>query len=214
MFESPTTHAEVERTPWVSEGSPKLAFDLNNIHVKPLAKKHKRGAFVCTNIKIQNYCRNNAAQNHANFMVRVFVACEGDSSNVLGYYYLALTAYKIKKGNTDSDGVHLDDLSDAKFGRVAAVPAVYLGMIGVDSGCQKRGIGKILMMDAIQRTAKIAEHAGTYALALDALDWTLVEYYREQFGFQTFKEGSGLEMFLPITTIMAAVPSEDRNLSE
>jgi ribosomal protein S18 acetylase RimI-like enzyme len=98
----------------------------------------------------------------------------------------------------------LDDRADKKFERVDAVPSVYLGMIGVHSDCARMGIGKLLMEDAMVRVASIADLAGTYALTLDALDEQLVVYYR-QFGFESFKGGNGLEMFLPLLTIQAAL---------
>jgi GNAT superfamily N-acetyltransferase len=121
--------------------------------------------------------------------------------DVLGYYYLNLTSYQIGK---------IDEKSDGKFARVAAIPAVYLGMIGVHSGFQKSGIGKKLMHDAMLRTIQIADNAGTYGLTLDALDENLVEYY-SQFGFQVFrdpdKEKDGIEMYLPLKTIQSAIAS-------
>jgi hypothetical protein len=47
-------------------------------------------------------------------------------------------------------------------------------------------------------------------LTLDALDQTLADYY-SQFGFQVFKdpnkEKDGIEMFLPLKTIQAAIAS-------
>ena len=67
------------------------------------------------------------------------------------------------------------------------------------------GLGAVLMAHAIGTTSEIAERAGTYALTLDALNEKLVEYYKE-FGFQTFKQSkTGLEMFMPIQTLMRAV---------
>ena len=125
-------------------------------------------------------------------MVRAFVACEVNSVNVIGFYYLCLTSYELEE---------VDSKAAEKFERVKAVPAVYLGMIAAHTDYAKQGIGKLLMKDAIGRTLAIAENAGTYALALDALDETLVAYYETQFGFQRFKEG-GLEMFLPLTTML------------
>ena len=78
-------------------------------------------------------------------------------------------------------------------------------MIAVDKEWQGNGIGKLMMAHAIEVTAEIAERAGTYALTLDANDEKLVEYYK-QFGFQTFKQGkTGLEMFLPIKTLLQAI---------
>jgi GNAT superfamily N-acetyltransferase len=101
----------------------------------------------------------------------------------------------------------LDATADEKFSRVDAVPAVYLGMIGVHTNHARQGIGKLLMRDAMLKVADIADLAGTYALTLDALDESLVSYYRE-FGFQSFMGGNGLEMFLPLLTIKAALDGE------
>lgn len=201
----PNEHAKGHAS--VSSRSEELAFNLDAVRVEPLDPKHNRGAFVCTNSTIQNYCRNNARKNNDAYMVRVFVACYGTSMDVLGYYYLALTSYKIGEGTGTIK--HLDAASDHKFQRVEAVPAVYLGMIGVHSGYQNLGIGRLMILDAVQRTAKIAQHAGLYALTLDALDEGVAGYYRDKFGFQAFKAGTtGLEMFLPIQTILEALPKE------
>jgi ribosomal protein S18 acetylase RimI-like enzyme len=177
-----------------------LAFALENIHIKPLrTKEHVRGAFSCSVLKIQNYCRFNIHKQHDAYQVRAFVACDGDGLDILGYYYLNLTSYQIGR---------IDDNADGKFKRVDAVPAVYLGMIGVHNDCQGIGIGKMLMRDAMLRTVQIAENAGTYGLTLDALDDNLVGYY-SQFGFQAFrdldKERDGIEMCLPLRTIQVAV---------
>lgn len=181
MQESTRTNSQTE-TASHNRDQTDDAFSLEAIRIEPLDKSHDRGAFVCTNTTIQNYCRNNARRNNDAYMVRVFVACQGESRSVLGYYYLALTSYKISEKN-------LDETANKKFERVEAVPAVYLGMIGVHAEYQRRGIGKQLMRDAIERTAQIAQHAGLYALTLDALEETVAAYYREQFGFQTFKAG-------------------------
>ena len=170
--------------------------DITNVKIEPLRREHQRGAFLCTNQTIQNYCRNNARRDNDAYKVRVYVACEEGSLDVLGYHYLSLTSYKVGR---------LDDSADKKFERVDAVPAVYLGMIGVHDHVVRQGIGKLLMRDAMLRVVSIADLAGTYALTLDALDEELVAYYRDQFGFQSFKAGSGLEMFLPLLTIKAAL---------
>lgn len=128
-------------------------------------------------------------------MIRAFVAVEGDDKTVLGYYYLCLTSYALGE---------VDDQSDRKFSRVAAVPAVYLGMIGVHTEHEKCGIGRLLMRDAFRRTLIIANNAGTYGLTLDAVDEDVAKYYEEKFDFQRFADG-GLEMFLALGTIESAL---------
>ncbi len=170
--------------------------DISRVHIRPLRGDHVRGGFCCTVQKIENYCKNNIRRQHDAYQVRAYVACEAESLDVLGFYYLCLSSLKCGK---------LDDASDGKFERVDAVPVVYLGMIAVHREWARSGIGKMLMAHALKITSEIAERAGTYALTLDALDKDLVEYYKG-FGFQPFKNGeTGLEMFLPIGTIMQAV---------
>jgi GNAT superfamily N-acetyltransferase len=129
-------------------------------------------------------------------MVRAYVACVTGSPEIIGFYYLNLSSIAVG---------YLDDVSDGKFERYKAVPVVYLGMIAVHDECAGCGLGKKLMAHAIARSAEIGNLAGMYALTLDALDESLVTYYA-QFDFRPFKQGqTGLEMFLPITTIRAAI---------
>ena len=175
---------------------------MSNIRIEPLRPDdHKRRGFCCSVQKIQNYCQNNIHKQHDAYQVRAYVACDGDSLDIVGFYYLCLTSYELGE---------IDDKADKKFERVEAVPAVYLGMIAVHNDYVGCGLGKMLMADAMRMTAEIAERAGTYALALDALDQSLVEYYKK-FDFQTFKQGeTGLEMFLPIKTILAALVAVDK----
>lgn len=175
--------------------------DLSNIHIEPLRSTHERGGFCCSVKVIENYCRFNIRKQHDAYQVRAYVALDGDSQNLVGFYYLCLTSITIGV----EDGPSLDDASESKFSRVHAVPAVYLGMIASKEEYRGSGLGAVLMAHAIGTTSEIAERAGTYALTLDALNEKLVEYYKE-FGFQTFKQSkTGLEMFMPIQTLMRAV---------
>lgn len=169
--------------------------DIDAVRIEPLANYHLRGAFCCKNSKIENFCKNNIRKQNDSYMIRAFVAVEGDDPTVIGYYYLCLTAYELGE---------VDATSEKKFSRVDAVPAVYLGMIGVHSDHDRVGVGKLLMKDALQRTLTIADNAGTYALALDAVDEEVALYYEEKFGFQRFSDG-GLEMFMPLGTIRGSL---------
>ena len=128
-------------------------------------------------------------------MIRAFVAVEGQSEEVIGYYYLCLTSYAIGE---------VDEVANQKFERVEAVPAVYLGMIGVHTDHDKQGVGRLLMLDAFKRTLIIADNAGTYGLTLDAVDEDVAKYYETKYDFQRFADG-GLEMFLALGTLRASL---------
>ncbi len=83
------------------------------------------------------------------------------------------------------------------------VPAVKLGMLGVDRRWQKRGIGRRLLRDAMLKVLQISKIAGCAGLYLLAEE-EAVPFY-EKLGFFALKEAKPLPMFLPIDTIAAAI---------
>ena len=76
------------------------------------------------------------------------------------------------------------DVSGGWFARSAPeqVPAVLLGMMGVDEAFQGCGLGAALLRDAILNAMKVAELAGAKALIVDPVDESSRAFY-ERFGF-------------------------------
>jgi GNAT superfamily N-acetyltransferase len=168
-----------------------------DIVIEPLDSNHNRGVFCCVSTpRIQNYCRINARKDHDLYKVRVYVAVAPGSKRVLGFYSLVL------KSLVPDD---VSELAADKFARVAAVPAIYLAMIGVSDECAGGRIGKRLIGHAIQKALEIAELAGAFALALDALDQEVADLYSE-LGFELFSAGQ-LQMFLPLSVARASMVS-------
>ena len=62
------------------------------------------------------------------------------------------------------------------------IPAVLLGMLGVDERFKGKGLGAQLLKDAIENSLKIAELAGAKALIVDPTDPAAEAFY-EHFGF-------------------------------
>lgn len=75
-------------------------------------------------------------------------------------------------------------------------------MIGRSLDYKGKGIGELLIQDAFSRALSIAENAGAYALALDALDENIAEIY-SAYGFEKFVPDE-LKMFIPLKTIREA----------
>lgn len=170
-----------------------MAFDIGKVQVGPLTGLHELDRFVCRSGPIQEFCRHRLAEAHANYTLRAFVATHDGDPRLVGYYYLSLSTV-----SHDAVGPHVE----GNFLHLDAIPTVYLGMLGVDRRLERKGIGKLLMADALSRVATIARNAGTYALTLDAIDEEAAGYYEGNFDFQRFAVGS-LKMFLPIPTILA-----------
>ena len=124
-------------------------------------------------------------------MIRAYVARDEADQNVLGFYYLL---------NTSVEHAQLGPAAGAReFVGIDKIPAVYLGMIGVQIELMRQGIGTVLMADALRRTLAIAELTGVWALTLDAIDDEAVAYYH-RYDFIEFSPGSR-EMYLPLGTI-------------
>lgn len=170
-----------------------MSFDIEQVRVEPLNGAHQLDKFPCSSEPIQNFCRGGLRAANDCYAVKAFVATHDGDPRIVGYYYLCLST------------ISHDDLGREKEGdflHLEAIPTVYLGMLGVDQRLMRRGIGRLLMADALARVAAISQHAGTYALTLDAVDEDAATYYVEKFDFQRFAP-DGLKMFLEIKTILA-----------
>lgn len=71
----------------------------------------------------------------------------------------------------------------------AKIPAILLGMLGVDSRFQKRGLGWMLLQDAVKRSLAVSRQIGSRALVVDPYDDASRSFY-QHFGFREIP-GSG-----------------------
>lgn len=76
---------------------------------------------------------------------------------------------------------------------------ILLARLAVDQRHQGRGIGRQLLMDAIDRSWRAASQVPAKALVVHAKDETAAAFY-EKYGFLRFFDGS-LHLFLPMGTL-------------
>lgn len=160
--------------------------------------RHDRAAFSCGVEQVDNYFQKTASKLSKADNVRTYVKVSaGDKTKVEGFY--AINAHS----------VHYADLPN-KYKRAApghgSIPAVYISMIGRDNTCKGQGVGGILLVDALKRTAIGADQFGVAIVMLDVLDCgdpKAVEKRKktyERYGFQPLSS-EDLRMFLPIATV-------------
>lgn len=99
--------------------------------------------------------------------------CEG---NVAGFY--TLSTHSVARGEVAGGWLSRNSPDQ--------IPAVLLGMMGVDEKYKGRGLGAQLLRDAILNSMKIAELAGARALIVDPTGDNAVSFYRH-FGFSEIK---------------------------
>src|SRR5262245_6085308 len=105
---------------------------LSRLTIQPLdRRKHDRAAFSCGHQSYDNFLKQTATRQADHDFTRVYVAVEPPATRVLGYY--SLSAHSIDIGS-------LPESDQKRMPRHPTIPAIYLGIIAVDSTLQNRGL--------------------------------------------------------------------------
>lgn len=166
------------------------------MQIEVLSAANARENFVCDHVEISSYFRTQALADHDAYNVRVRVAVHEQGGAPAGFYSLVVGVLQPKEVK----------IFNRKFGTKRTVPSVYLAAVAVQSDQCRQGIGALLMLDAFEKVAKIAELAGTACMTLDAIDEDKARWY-EKLRFERFgvHEDGRIKMFVPLRTIQEAL---------
>jgi GNAT superfamily N-acetyltransferase len=155
--------------------------------IEPLNRNHNRTAFNCGIESLDRYLQHQANQDIKRRVSRVFVVrSRQDDTRVLGYYTLSTLS------------IDLSVLPEklAKKLPKHPIPAALIGRLAVDVSAQGKGIGKVLLSNAIKRTLAISSDIGMYAIVVDAINEQADSFYM-QYGFAHLAS-EGKRLFLPL----------------
>lgn len=162
--------------------------------IAPLGKQHNRKSFDCGEPSLNQYLQRYASQDIRRRVNRVFVASPpGAPRQVIGYYSLSAGGL---------DATELPDEFRRRLPRYP-VPVVLLGRLAIAESHQCKGLGSILLADALQRIAQASQVMAVYAVVVDALNGQAAEFYR-QFGFIRLPS-QPLKLFLPMDSVTTLV---------
>ncbi len=154
--------------------------------VEPLAKQHDRKSFSCGLPELDRYLARQAGQDVRRRIARVFVCTSGGADAVLGFY--SLSALSI-------DLASLPGELSRKLPR-HPVPCALIGRLAVDRSAHGRGLGRMLLADAVKRVVAAGEIVAMYALIVDAANDDAKHFY-EGFGFERLSD-EPMRLFLPL----------------
>ncbi len=155
------------------------------MQVLPLTGSHDRQGFDCGRQELNDWLRQVARQHQDKGLSKTFVAVRDDApEHICGYYALTLA---------ELENRHLPDAWRRKLPR--RIPGVRLGRLAVDKQFQGKGLGELLLVDALTRAQRIYTEAGGIGLFIDAIDERAADYYR-RFGFRA-APNNPLLLFLP-----------------
>lgn len=159
--------------------------------IEPFANsRHERGEFCSGKAPLDTFLHQLVSQYEKRRIGRTYVAVRAGENRVYGYYTLASSAIPFASLPKGKQTKKLPN---------HPVPAVLLGRLAVDQSTQGQGLGKDLLIHALEQSVRISEKLGVFAVTVDALDEEAKKFY-EHFGFTQFLD-QPMRLFLPISTI-------------
>ena len=162
------------------------------IKIEPLSEHHERAIFSCGEPELDDYFRHRAGQDERRNVARVFVATE-DDLGVVGFYTLSTCA------------IHPGQLAKEiarKLPRYDTIPAALIGRLARDVRARGRGVGELLLADAIKRVLAADRSMAVWAILVDAKNQRAADFYKN-FGFVPFPSRPD-RLFLPTATARKA----------
>jgi ribosomal protein S18 acetylase RimI-like enzyme len=155
--------------------------------IEPLGPHHERTAFSCGEPILDSYLQRQASQDIRRRVAQVFVAVCGGGS-IAGYYSLSAASFQ------------KDELPPALAKRLPhyPVPAAVLGRLAIDRAQQGRGLGEMLLLDAIRRVVRASTTIAVDALIVDAKNERAQAFY-ERYGFRALASQPS-RLFVPLGT--------------
>jgi len=163
--------------------------------IEPLGKGHDRKSFACGSEPLDRYLKQQASQDAEKRVAAPFVLVEPPSRCVLGYDTLSASIITADQWPPELA---------RKLPRYPQLPVTLLGRLAVDQGHRGKGLGELLLIDALHRSLEAASEIGAMAVVVDAKD-AAAEAFCEHFDFTRLQRQPS-RLFLPMKTVAALFP--------
>jgi len=124
-----------------------------------LGDGHDRSAFRCSDNALDRYCQTQVTENIRRRITKCVAVVETAAGQVAAYYPLSAASIPL---------VDLPPDEAKRLPRCPTLAAVRIGRLAVDQRFQRRGLGELMLMNAVHRT--IQDAAAAFALLVDATD--------------------------------------------
>jgi ribosomal protein S18 acetylase RimI-like enzyme len=161
---------------------------------EPLGPEHDRARFSCGEPALDDYLRRLAMQDVRRHVARALVAVDRTAGAIAGYSTLSAASFSRE---------HLPQAVAKRLPHYP-VPAAILGRLAVERRYQGRGLGELLLADAIKRVLRASEALAVHAIVVDAKN-ALARAFYERYGFVAFVDAPN-RLYLPLDTVLKARP--------
>jgi predicted GNAT family N-acyltransferase len=161
-----------------------------NLISEILSSKHRKSEFSCGNELLDDYLHKQANQDIKRKLSACFVLNDKETNLIKGYYTLSNNSIP-----QESTPIQIQKKLPKSY---KSIPTTLLGRLAVDSRFQGKGVGKLLLVDALKRSYEISKTIGSFAVVVDPIDKGADNFYAK-YGFIKLPDSG--KMFLPMRTI-------------
>jgi predicted N-acetyltransferase YhbS len=153
-------------------------------------KKHRRDDFTCESPALTEFLHKRARKEMDARASACFVLVEDrDPGRVVGYYTLSQLSVTVQK---------LPESVSRKLPRYPELGATLIGRLARDVEWCGKGIGELLLIDALRRSVRVSAEAGAVVVMTDPKDEKARKFY-EEFGFLPLDE---TRLFIPMKEVI------------
>lgn len=153
-----------------------------------LSQNHDRKRFNCGVDALDRYLRQTASQDVKRKTAAVFVMVPEDQpKRIAGFYTLCATSVELSG---------IPEEITKRLPRYPQVPGTLIGRLARDENF--RGIGSLLLADALSRCVRAADEIAATLIVVDAKDDAAAAFY-QKFGFALLPKLKS-RLFLPMAT--------------
>lgn len=169
--------------------------DIEGYRIEPLSARQDLDGFSCGEHEVDRNI-SKCCDWHEAYSRRVFCGYLKDETEVSGFYCISIQAPESKNLGSSIFGLPI---------KTNYIPFVYLNYIGVKAGLQNNGIGTILLMNALSRSAYVIRNIGVFGVCLHALNDRAAGLY-DRYGFREHGGRNKPFMILPAKSVLELIP--------
>ena len=136
-------------------------------------RRHRVETFNCGQENLDRWLRAHAGQSQRRDAARTFVTADPED-NVAGYYTLVAAQVEYEQASASVT---------RGLSRHFPIPVALLARLAVSIPNQGAGLGRSLLLDALQRVLRASDELAIRAVTVDAIDERASSFYRA-FGFE------------------------------
>lgn len=157
--------------------------------IELLDGSHIKSDFDCGYEMLNTYLSRQASQDVKRDLSACYVLAD-ESKKVIAYYTLSSNSVRREE--------FPEELARKLPQSYINLPTALLGRLAVSKDHKGRGYGEFILIDALNRCAKIAEQLGTLAVVVDPIDEKAESFYAK-YGF--IKLPGSSKMFVTVKTV-------------